>query len=94
MRLLGAIPLVLGIAVATVALPEGIQLEEEGLTISGTVMRPGTREPVPGVRVGLGAVGRITTTDAGGQFRFTGCLRISTSCTRYYREIPGKTSGR
>lgn len=54
----------------------GRQLEEEGLAIAGTVLAPGTREPVAGIDVelsgGRGGVTRTVATDSQGRFRFEG----------------------
>jgi hypothetical protein len=65
-----------------------IQLQGEGMAIYGTVMVPGTRQPMPGTRIGLAGDGRnsrpgdlwdepeeeqvIATADAQGRFGFMG----------------------
>lgn len=87
MKLLALTTLTAGLAVALSAISSvevaeaRVQLGNEGLTISGTVMAPATRAPRPGIRVRLSvrrdpggsrSVVADTISDAAGRFSFGG----------------------
>lgn len=109
MRLLAAFAVVLFTLVSSITesateRPEAsAQLKEEGLAIYGTVMRPGTREPVVAAQVVIGGPDRtfletvqheretIVSTDGEGRFRLAGLSAGRYEVGAVYPETGGFT---